>query len=168
MTDEDINATVIADGAFLKERQRGAWGAWMCRRGGLHTAIGGPIEGTISASHEAEIRAITSALREAISRDIVREGDTVLLETDCTSVIAGALVLVDGAVQSPAPGGLEVQRPKGLSPAMRTSVGLGHMQTLADTWKLSLRLRHRQRDSGWVSRRIDEIARRQLTAVLRR
>lgn len=168
MNDFDVDATIVADGAFRVDKQRGGWGAWMCRRQGAHMTIGGPIDGMVSASHEVEIRAIANALREAIARDIVRRGDVVLLETDCNAVIAGAIMMVDGAIQSPADGGLTIARPRSLGPGLRNSIGLLHMRKMATDHQLSLRLRHRQRDSGWVSRRVDEIARRQLADMLRR
>lgn len=81
-----MRVTIIADASYCSQHKVGGFGYWIaCERG--KRPGGGPLRGSVSNSTVAEMMAICRALHEGITQGLIKKGDDVLIQTDCTPAI---------------------------------------------------------------------------------
>lgn len=98
--------TIFADASWCSRTKAGGFGCWIKGDGEAITR-GGPLKASRS-SDVAECQALANALAVAHQRGVLSWGDTVVLQSDCTSALSAILHVVPGAVDMPAKGGLDV------------------------------------------------------------
>lgn len=77
--------TVTADASFCPRTNAGGWGYWIASdRGKL--GGGGPLR-KVACSQAAKMMAIVNALDVGVRSGLIRNGDFVLVQTDCQSAI---------------------------------------------------------------------------------
>lgn len=133
---------LLTDASHSAKTYVAGWAARVERVGDRHIVVSGSPRGLILTSSEAEIWAIAGGLTNGLAQKVILPGDTVLVETDCVAAIASLLVLADGAVQDPAPGGLVIGRPKRLVRSLMGSRSLDVIMDVVDHDRLRLVLRH--------------------------
>ena len=78
--------TIIADASYCPETGKAGYGFWIaCQRGKL--GGDGVFHSNVENNIAAEMMAINNALHVGCKRGLVREGDCVLLQTDCQPAI---------------------------------------------------------------------------------
>lgn len=81
-----MRVTIIADASYCSQTGAAGYGFWIaCERG--KRGGGGPIERKLDNSSSAEMMAIVNAVYIAATRELIQQGDHVLLQTDCQSAI---------------------------------------------------------------------------------
>lgn len=86
-----MKITIIADASYCHETQAGGYAFWIaCGRGSR--GGDGQFKEPVPSSGCAELMALVNALHFGTKEGLIREGDTVLMQSDCT----GALHAMEG------------------------------------------------------------------------
>lgn len=83
-----MKVTIIADASWCPHESVGGYGFWIASERGKLGGGGELAQGKfVESSHAAEMMALCNALFIALGRDLVQQGDEVLLQTDCMAAI---------------------------------------------------------------------------------
>lgn len=161
--------TLFADASYDDQHKAAGWGAWMIRTGGQSQTAGGPFLGNIQSSYVAECWAICSALRHAVEHEVVRSGDTVMIQSDCKASLDGLLLLIPTAKDKPHRDGISLNLPKKIG-TVAAKVPLTEVAETVARLGLNLSLRHVKGHTAgggrnWVNNAVDKIAKEHMKKV---
>ena len=78
--------SLFADASHCPHKNVGGFGCWIKSARGT-ASKGGPLKGTVHTSTIAECMAIVNALYFGTQSNMIREGDVVLIQSDCKTAI---------------------------------------------------------------------------------
>ena len=81
-----MRVTILADASHCPDTKAAGYGFWVASARGK-TPGGGSMREPVSNSLTAEMMAVCNALHAAISLELVKTGDTVLMQIDCVGAI---------------------------------------------------------------------------------
>ncbi len=156
--------TIFADASYSHQTKDGGWGVWIKADGRPSFTKGGPFLGEVDTSSEAEVRALANALALGRAAGLIRDGDCIMLQSDCQAALCGIMALVETSCHRPAPGSTTaISPPKRIGPWMRKSAGLKTVVKIATEAQLKIVLRHvpghkSGEGRAWVNRQVDKLA----------
>ena len=163
------HATIIADASFCHRTQTAGWGAWMIADGLRSLTTGGAMKTTMQSSQHAELAAIANAFHVANARGYLRDGETVLLQSDCQGALAAILYHVPGSHDHPAKDGIRVH-PMRSAGTKRNRKVLQAVKGIVQARSLHLMVRHVKGHAEgegrfYINRVCDDVAKSHMRAM---
>jgi ribonuclease HI len=136
-------ATIITDASHCHQTGAGGWGAWIKVNGVTGQTYSRPLKDKVRTSAEAELGALLGGLHSGVTSGLVKDGATVILQSDCQEALSVVLAKAPGASHSPAAGSTVMVRPaRHPSRSLRNSPYLTMILEIVEAHRLKLIVRH--------------------------
>lgn len=137
-----VDVTIIADASFSSVGKSAGFGFWIKSGGLAGYSLGGAFTTPMQSACAAEISALANALAVGRQRNLVRQGQVVMLQSDSQHALGMILWKVAMSVDRPIKGGLATPKARRPQPHLRSLPGLELIDQIARELELKILVRH--------------------------